>query len=386
MGTQALAFVGLLDRLAEDLGVSVATAGQLVPFYAVTFALAAPLTGALVARLERRGVLVAALAGVALVNLAAAFAPGFAALAGLRVIAGLLATLTVPIAAATAASLAEPEARGRAMSVVLGGVTVALVAGLPLGSLVGELFGWRACFLLSAAVTGAGALAIAALLPRAPSDDRPGLGMIAVGLRPPILLHLLVTFASLTAAFCINTYIAPIVSSVTGFDGAGVGAMQACAGLGAILGVTFGGRNADAEAPERACLRAYWVLIASLLGLAALMAATRSGPAGPGGAAALGLLLFLNGASMFWIMPTIQRRLAERAVHARNVVLALNGSMVFLGQAMGGALGGLAIGRAGLPVTALAGAGAGAAAAALILLVAAARSRARADAASSTPA
>lgn len=357
VGTQAFVFGGMLVQMAQELGVSVAAVGQLATIYALTFAVAAPLIGSQVAGLERRRLLVGSLCVLAALNVAAAFTPGFEALAGLRVLCALVATMIVPVAAAAAASLAPPEARGRAMAVVMGGMTLALVAGIPLGSLVGELFGWRACFLFAAAVTAAGALGIGAVMPHAPSRDRPGVASLGVAFETPVLLHLLVSCASLASIFCITTYLAPMVVHVTGLSVAAIGAMQVCSGLGAMAGVVWGGRNADGEHPQRWVAVAYVLLFMSLSVQAGLMFVF--GPDAPGGDAAIGMLaatFFVSSMSMFSIMPTVQRRLVETASRAQNVVMALNGSMVFFGQALGGALGGAAISSVGIAWTAVAGA------------------------------
>ena len=363
VGTQAFVFVGLLDRIAADLGVSVPAAGQLATLYALAFAICAPVLGALAAGLERRRLLVGALTLLTALNLTAGFAPDYGTLALIRVACGAAATLIVPVAAAAAASLAPPEARGRALSVVIGGMTLALVAGIPLGSVVGDLFGWRACFAFAASLSAAAAIAIRIVLPPAPSADRPGLGTLSVARERPVALHLAVTFASLAAAFCVITYVAPMVSLVAGLSGAGVGLMQACSGVGAMAGVALGGRASDGPAPGRAAKTAFGVLLVTHAAQAVLMLtapdiasqAASGAPPHPIRAAAMGATLFASTGSMFFITPILQRRLAALAPRSQAVAIALNGSMVFFGQAAGGAIGGAAIALAGLPWIAAAG-------------------------------
>ncbi len=349
VGTQALVFVGLLDRLAADLGVSVAAAGQLAALYALTFAILAPLAGALAGGLERRGVLTAALAVVAVLNMLCAVAPSYPMLAGLRIAAAVCATLVVPVASAAAATLAPPEQRGRAMAVVISGMSVALVLGVPLGAVVGDVFGWRSSFLFAALIAACAAVSIRTFLPRAPSRDRPGLGSLSVALRRPIALHLAVSMTSLTAIFCITTYVAPVVNAVTGLSGAGVGAMQMTSGLGAVAGALLGGRMADAEGAGRRLVQAFVLAILAQVGVAALLFTAPEGGGGPVFIFLLGAAFFTIACASFAAAPTIQRRLSMLAPEAQNVALALNGSMIFLGQAAGGAVGGAVIAGASLP-------------------------------------
>ena len=178
-GTQTYVFSGLLADLAQDLGVSIGAAGQLATAFAITFAIAAPIMGGLLSNMERRRILVLALATVALLNTAAALAAGYGSLLGLRILAGLAATCINPIAAAAAVALVPASQRGRALAIVTAGMTVAFMMGIPLGSAIGGLFGWRATFLFAAslaAICSRGALArmrsCIFMRPRAPRARR----------------------------------------------------------------------------------------------------------------------------------------------------------------------------------------------------------------------
>ena len=165
--TGAYAFTGLLARLADDLGVSLATAGQLSAAYALTYALAGPPAAALTARLDRRDLLVAGLALVGVLNLATAAAPDFATVLALRVAAGAAVTLVLPGVAAS--MLAPAHQRAKAMAMVLAGLTLAFSFGIPLGTVIGGGFGWRACFVFGGAIALVGAVAVRFSLPPLPS-------------------------------------------------------------------------------------------------------------------------------------------------------------------------------------------------------------------------
>lgn len=125
IGTQSYVFAGLLAELAADLGVSVAAAGQLITAFAVTSAVASPLVVSLVARFERKRVLLLSLAGVALINLGTASLPAFEALLLMRILVAIIGASVMPVAGAIAADLVKPHEQGRALGLVLSGITLA---------------------------------------------------------------------------------------------------------------------------------------------------------------------------------------------------------------------------------------------------------------------
>ncbi len=168
VGTGLLVIQGILPEMARDLGVSVGAAGQLVMVFAVTYAVSAPLLSTFGARFDRRRLLVAALVLFALSNLAAALSSSVALLVVARVVAALASALYTPNASVAGAGLAPPEARGRALAIVFGGLSIATVLGVPIGTLVGGFAGWRAAFWFVALLATLAAAGIALLLPAVP--------------------------------------------------------------------------------------------------------------------------------------------------------------------------------------------------------------------------
>lgn len=166
IGTQGFAFAGLLSELANDLEISLGTAGLLVTASAVTFAIGAPIAAMLVAGVERKTIIVAGLVVLGAANLLCAVASSFPMLMGLRILAGLSTAFIGSFATVAVASLVSPENRGRAFALVLGGLTVAFVLGVPLGSVFGGLYGWRATFIFSTAVALLSALLILGFVPK----------------------------------------------------------------------------------------------------------------------------------------------------------------------------------------------------------------------------
>jgi len=347
--TGAYAFTGLLAPLAVDLGVSLATAGQLATAYALTYALAGPPAAALTVRMDRRDLLVAGLALVGLLNLATAFAPDFATALALRVATGAAVTLVLPGVAAS--MIAPAPQRAKAMAMVLAGLTLAFSFGIPVGTAIGGVLGWRACFVFAGAIALVAALVVRVGLPPLPSTDRGGAGSAARLLRGPILLALATNLFSFTALFCIAAYLGPIVTAATGIEGSGIGAIQLFIGVGSIAGILLGGRAAIAGG--RGLPPALMGLLAvALAGYPVLLAF----PAATWHAAPLALLVFMGSTALFALAPLMQARLVSLAPEDRAVALALSGAMALAGQGLGAALGGVVIATAGLAWTGAAGA------------------------------
>jgi DHA1 family inner membrane transport protein len=346
--TGAYAYTGLLAPLADDLGVGLATAGQLAAAYALTFALLGPIAAALTARVERRALLSIGLGFAAAFNLLSAFVPDFATALMLRVAAGIAATLVLPGVAAT--MLVPPEQRGRAIATVLSGLTFAFALGIPLGTAIGAWVGWRGTFLFSSGLAALAAIGILVGLPRLPSTDRGGALSLGIALRPDILSVLGTSFLAFAGLFCIAAYIGPIVTATTGMEGAGIGAIQVFIGLGSLVGILLGGKLSErrgAAVPVRLVL----LLAAALLGYAALL----SLPPALWHAAPLALCVFSGAVALFALAPISQARLVGLAPQDRSVALALMGAVTFAGQGAGAAMGGAAIGAFGLVATGVVG-------------------------------
>ena len=166
VGTAELV-VGILDLLAADTSVSISTAGRLVTAYALGIAFGAPIISALTQRFGRRAVLRAALAAFLVGNLVAVVATSFEMLLLARVLTGALHGLIAGVATGIAASLVAPERRGQAISLVVGGITVATVVGVPAGTLIGQALGWQAAIIALGTLALVGTLR---LVPPVPSQ------------------------------------------------------------------------------------------------------------------------------------------------------------------------------------------------------------------------
>ncbi len=340
IGTGNFVFVGVLEALARDLGVSIASAGQLATVFALTYAVTAPLVVATTTRFPRRRVLVVSLGLFVGANIAMAAAPDFASLLALRAAAALGAGAYMPVAMGAAVTLSAPGHAGRAMATVLVGLTVAFLAGIPAGTWIGSALGWRATFAFAA---GLGVLALACLrwVPALPGGAVQGLRALAVIRRPRVAANVAITLCAFVAAFTVNAYIGPVLARAGGLDGAGIGAMQVLLGIGSVLGVPLGGWIADRR-PTLGMIA--WILTGIVLAQpvysVVMVAPGLSGT--PAAVAACGAAMLVASAALFALGPVIQQRLIAAAAGERDVVLSLNASALFLGQGLGAGVGGLA--------------------------------------------
>jgi len=342
-GSAAFIFAGLLEVMARDLGVSTAVAGQLQTVYVLTAAVLGPVAAWLLGRVDRKIVLGVSLGlGVAM-HLACALTPNFEVLMVLRALAGLAGAIAGPSATIAAAALSPPEKRGSAIAMTTGGMTLAFVLGIPLGSVVGSVFGWRATFLFAALLSGTALAGVLAFMPSVkPPPKRTG-GKLPVGHIWPLYAT---TFLLFAANMTVNLYIAPLVRVGAGVVGAGVGAFQMMIGVGSIAGLWLGGRAANRYAGKS------WILQGFAIQAAAMSlhyAATHQAlPPGWPSMVLVALAIFVAATALFSMTPVVQARLIQMTDGA-PVAMALNGSVVSMGQALGSAMGGAALAMFGVP-------------------------------------
>jgi predicted MFS family arabinose efflux permease len=244
--------VGLLTPIGGALAVSEGTAGLTLTVTGLVAALSAPLVTSLFGRRDRRLVLCALMALLAVGNLLAALAPSFAVLIGARVLVGFAMGATWAIAAGLAVRLVPPERVGTATAVIFSGVAIASVLGVPAGSLVGELLGWRASFVLAGVLALVVLVALWALLPALRPEAEVPLGGVLRLLRvPPVATGLALVALLVTGHFAAYTYVRPVLEQVAGAASGAIGTLLLVYGVagvfnGAIaLGATVGGLAAD---------------------------------------------------------------------------------------------------------------------------------------------
>ncbi|MBD8021427.1 MFS transporter [Brevibacterium sp. Re57] len=342
--TDDYVIAGILPELAGDLGVSEGQAGQLVTVFSLTVALAAPIAAVVLASAERRRLFSLALLVFIAANVAAAMTPSFAILIVLRIVAALAAASTTPALFAFAAHHAPPQKVGRYIAVVSLGVTGSIAAGVPVGTWIGGVFGWRATFAAMAIAGALVLLAVLATLPRGDgSDEVPVLREQIRTLRQrPILLGLVANCVLMTGSMMMLTYLAPYLAASTNAGVEERALAFSLSGIAGIVGIWLGGIATDRWGADRTLLFGIGVIVLTMIGLWGLWLARP---------ASLPLVLVVAtiwGGMAFWNSPAIQARLHLLAGPVSGQALALNTSGTYLGVSIGAAVGGLALSGPGI--------------------------------------
>ncbi|MFJ2947225.1 MFS transporter [Streptomyces sp. NPDC087226] len=331
IGTDTFVVAGVLPEVARDLGSSLADTGWVSTVFALTYAVLAPVLGALTGRMERRRVLVVSLTVFAAGNAASALADDLGTLLAARVLTAAGAALYVPAASASAAALAAPERRGRAMAVVLGGLSAATLAGVPFGTWLAADLGWAATFWLLAGLGAVCAAAVALGLPAVRLPTAPGLAArLAPARDPRVLSTVLTTLAFMTGGYLALTYIGAVLAPATDGDGTTLALLLLVFGVFAVGGTVVGGRATDRwGAPP--------VLSAALAGLAAVLVTL---PLTRDSMATAVVAMAVWGVTAMATQPPQQHRLFTIAPASGPLLLSLNSSATFAGISLGGFIGG----------------------------------------------
>ncbi|MGV4929342.1 MFS transporter [Streptomyces sp. BHT-5-2] len=353
-GTSEFMLSGLLPNIATDLGVPLSGAGLLISAFAVGMVVGAPVLAVATLRVPRRTALIAFQLAFTAGHVVGALAPGYGVLLATRVVSAVAYAGFWSVAAATAVSLVPQEAKGRAMSVVAMGLTLATVVGVPAGTVLSQHAGWRTAFWAVAALTVLSALSLRTALPAHPitadGHQLPELRRELNGLaRPRLWLSYLITTLTFGAGVVTFSYLAPLLTEVTGLPAAWVPAVLALYGIGGLIGITVGGRLAD-SAPLRTLAAG-----AALLTLASA-ALARTADDLP----VTLVLVPVLGFTAYLVNPVVQSRVFRLAPDAPTLVPAVNTSAFNVGITLTPILGGLTIDAGlGLPSVAWVGAATG---------------------------
>lgn len=342
IGSTEFVAMGLLPELAIDLlpgihaqnpDLAIAQAGWLITAYALGVVVGAPIIAAFAARLPRRTLLLWLAAAFTLATLASALLPTFETVMAARFVAALPHGAYFGVAALVAADLMGPGKRGQGVALVLSGLTIATVIGVPVITWVGQSAGWRPAYLLVAGLFAATFVAVRLLVPWQPGDPsstiRSELSALA---RPQVWLALAVGAIGFGGFFAMYTYIAPMVTELVGLPAGVVPVILITTGIAMTIGNLLGGRLAD-RGTVRAIFQGFAALIGSLLLL------------GLAGGTVVGLFVatFLVGLSAAAVSPIIQTRLMDVAGRSQTLAAALNHASLNLGNASGAFLGGLVV-------------------------------------------
>ena len=337
IGIGAFGVIGVLSPIAEGLKLTHAEAGMVMSVYAIAYAIGSPLAIAATGKLDRRTVITIGMSLFLGASVLCALAPNAALLFSARVIGAIGAGMVTPVSAAIAIAKSPPEKRGAALSFVILGLTLAQVAGIPLGSFLGYTAGWRATFWLVAATS---VLSLIAILWRVPRIRTPVTTLSTLGrtlVSPVLMPAILVTASMMAAAWIIFTYFAPLLEDRMGYGRNGVTFILVVFGIGAVIGNMAGGRIADRIGPARA-------LIFVTIGLIVIVPLYSLLPIPD---TALVALTFVWGVIGWAFMAPQQSRIVSLAPEMQNVSLSLNASAIYVGAAVGSAIGGSIIDNLG---------------------------------------
>ncbi|MCP2164801.1 MFS transporter [Goodfellowiella coeruleoviolacea] len=325
---------GILPDVAADLAVSVSAAGLLTTAYAVGMIVGGPVVTALTARRARKPLIVGLVAVSLVGNLGSALAPNYPVLLVARWVAGLVVATFFAVAIATAVGMAPEGKQASTVAKVTLGMNLGIVLGTPLGTAVGHTLGWRASFAAVAAVSAVALLLVLRFLPAQPAAATgPVRAELRVFTSPALWWAIALTAVGNVGVVMVFTYIAPLLTEVSGFSATAIPVLLLVYGAGAVLGNFLGGWLADRA------------LLPSLVGLLAVLVAVLAlfwlvSPYQVGAA----VLTFGLGVLAFAIIPGMQTRVLATAGAAPTLAVAVNASGFQLAAAFAGWLGGWVIG------------------------------------------
>ena len=352
IGTTEFVIVGLVPTIAADLGVSLPSAGLLVSLYAVGVAIGAPILTALTGRWNRKIVLMSLMGLFVIGNLLAWQAPSYETLILARILTGLAHGVFFSIGSMIATSLVSKEKEASAIAIMFTGLTVALVTGVPLGTWIGQHFGWRATFLVVSALGLIALIGSAILVPKNLKKSIPATfkEQLQVIVKPQLLLVYLMTILGYGGTFTAFTYLAPILEQQTKFAPSAIGLIMLVYGVSVAIGNIWGGKLADKRGPISALIIIFSALSVILL----LFTFTMQSKI----AAVLTILVW--GAFAFGNVPGLQIYVVKQAEkytpNAVDVASGLNIAAFNIGIALGSIIGGSVVENMSLQDTAWIGA------------------------------
>ncbi|WP_075685779.1 MFS transporter, partial [Serratia marcescens] len=347
IGTTEFVIVGLIPTIAEQLGVTVPSAGLLVTIYALGVAIGAPVLTALTSRIPRKLLLVGLMVLFTLGNLLAWQSPSYESLVVARLLTGLAHGVFFSIGSTIATSLVAKEKAASAIAIMFGGLTVALVTGVPLGTFIGQQFGWRETFL---AVSLIGAVATLASIILVPSNikNQGSAGVreqLKVLTHPRLLLIYAITALGYGGVFTTFTFLAPMMQELAGFSAPTVSWILLAYGVAVAVGNIWGGKLAD----RHGAVRALSFIFAALAVLLLVFQFTASHSI-----AAL-LTVIVMGVFAFGNVPGLQVYVVQKAAqytpNAVDVASGLNIAAFNIGIALGSVIGGQTVASLGLAQT-----------------------------------
>ncbi|BCG58797.1 MFS transporter [Paenibacillus sp. URB8-2] len=338
IGTTEFVIIGLLQTVANDLGITITKAGTLVSGYAAAIAIGTPIVAALTGRLPKKGYLLFLMALFTAGNVLSALAGSYSLLMFSRVVTAVAHGVFFAVAATVAADMVPEDRKGTAISIMFTGLTVATILGVPFGTYIGQQFNWRLSFAAVAVLGLIGLLVVIFAVNKVSREGTsPTIGDVGrLAGNPRILLALLMTVAGFGGTFALFTYLSPILEEISGFSSDSISLLLLVYGIAVAVGNLAGGKLANGHPVKAlryvflfqtaALLLQIWLLPGKHLSILSIIL--------------LGLFAFMMSAGV----QTYVLMLAEKLVpSAKSVASALNISAFNIGIAAGSVLGGYAV-------------------------------------------
>ena len=330
IGTTEFSPMGFLPQIAENLNISIPTAGMLITAYALGVMIGAPIMTLWFGHFPRRKALIILMGIFTLGNLFAAIAPNYWGLMGARIFTSLNHGAFFGIGSIVATSVVPKDKQASAVAMMFMGLTIANIGGVPLATWIGQNIGWRMSFALIAILGVITMFSLWKALPEGELGQRPNVkAELKVLTRLPVVLALLTTVMSAGAMFTLYTYIAPSLHHISHATPAVITLMLVLIGIGFSIGNHLGGKFADLSVTKT--LIGFLLLLMTMMLLFPILAKTTIGA---------GIALIVWGAAAFAVVPPLQMRVMSVAHDAPGLASSVNIGAFNLGNALGAAAGG----------------------------------------------
>lgn len=358
IGVTEFSPMGMLPIIANDLAVSIPTAGMLISAYAFGVLIGAPFMTLVFANMSRRNLLLLSMAIFTVGNLISAMADSYNMLLFGRIVTSFNHGAFFGVGAIVAMSIVPVEKRAGAVAAMFSGLTIATIGGVPLAAYIGELIGWRPAFYVMAVIGVITMFALRLSLPPLVNEQKANVrDELRVLSKGPVLAALLLTVVSSSAMFTVFTYIVPILQDETHASTVFVTSMLVLYGVGLAVGNYLGGRYADRSLDLTLIVSLMSVIVLLVIFTVVISSKLIVAP-----------LIFLWGIASFALVPPLQSLVVQEAKEAPNLASAMNIGAFNLGNALGAMLGAVVI-NTGLGLTSVPLAGAGTAILGLLLVL-----------------
>lgn len=334
IGTDDFVIAGILPTIAADLDVSIVTAGQLVTAFAFAYAIGAPVLGTLTIHLPIKRLLLFSMLLFAISNGLSVIVPSFEWLFATRIAAALSAALFTPIAMAASASLVPESHRGKALAMITAGITIGLILGAPIGTWVGQEWGWRFSFLLVTSISLITFVGILFLLPKVEREQKLSIKASLSGLHTHVWLTLSVSIIATVGGFATYTYIAPILHKITALQN--ISWFLMLFGIGSLAGNLLGGYGTDrigAAKTLRMSLGGFSLILLSFSLLPLLTPGMMT-------IVLVSIVSLLWGMPEFALNPALHSYLISLHPNQASLVLSFSASALYVGIGLGAIVGG----------------------------------------------